>query len=218
MPDEKAFKLFILTPTTGTVTIAYTHSLVHLLTDYMQNRIFEDVPNQMLGYRTIAGSGISANRERLVKEALETDATHVLFIDDDMGFSAEALHLLASRKLPIVGCNYPMRVKGHGFTALSADKEHRIELTEESTGVEECCYTGFGFCLIETDVFRKIPRPWFLIGYNTETETYTTEDAGLARRLEEAGIKWHVDHDASKHVYHVGQWNFVWRVKHGDTK
>lgn len=209
------FRLKILTPTTGCPKMAYTCSLVYLVMYYMQNRIYEDVKDQMLGFEPIEGSGIGANRERLVKNALKTDCTHILFIDEDMGFQPECLYIMAGRRLPLVGCNYPMRVKGKGMTALALDKKNRIPLTEESVGTEPCHYTGFGLCLIERWVFEKIEKPWFLIGYNTETETYTTEDAGFARRVSESGIDWHVDHDASKKIYHVGNYNYNWR-EHGD--
>lgn len=211
------FKLCILVPTTGLCRAAFTFSLANLVMHYAQNRIFPDSDKQSLNIEPVEGSGISANRERLVAGALTGDTTHILFIDEDMGFAPDTLHLLASRKKPIVGCNYKMRVKGKGFTALAPDKKTRIETTEDSTGLEECHYTGFGFCLIERWVFEKIERPWFLIGYNTETNTYTTEDAGFARRIEEAGIPWYVDHDASKKVLHWGNYAYSWKDQnHGE--
>ncbi len=204
------FKLKILTPTTGICKAAYAFSLANLVMYYMQNKIHSDLDSQWLGVKPIAGSGISANRERLVAGALETDFTHILFIDEDMGFYPNALHILAEKKLPLVGCNYKMRLKGKGFTALAPDMKSRIVTTKESKGIEECHYTGFGFCLIEREVFEKVARPWFLIGYNTEQNSYTTEDAGFARQLEDTKYKWYVDHDASKLVWHVGDYDYRW--------
>lgn len=177
----------------------------------MQNRVYPNAKSQWLGVTPIEGSGISANRERLVVDALETDVTHILFIDEDMGFAPNALHVLAEKKLPLVGCNYKIRVKGKGFTALAFDKKARIVTNKESSGIEKCYYTGFGFCLIEREVFEKVARPWFLIGYNTDIGLYTTEDAGFARQLKDAGITWYVDHDASKLVWHVGNYNYSWK-------
>ena len=204
------FKLKILTPTTGGCKAAYTFSLANLIMYYMQNKVYSDSESQWLGVKPIAGSGISANREHLVAEALETDVTHILFIDEDMGFHPNTLHVLAEKNLPLVGCNYKMRVKGKGFTALSLDMKNRIITNEESTGVEKCYYAGFGFCLIERQVFEKVKRPWFLIGYNTEQNAYTTEDCGFARQLKDVDITWYVDHDASKLVWHVGDYDYKW--------
>jgi hypothetical protein len=207
----KHFKLCILVPTTGMCRAPFTFSLANLVMYYAQNQIYEGVQDQYLNIEPIEGSGISANRERLVAGALTGDTTHILFIDEDMSFSPETLHILASSHKPIVGCNYKMRVPGKGFTALGVDKKQRIITDEHSTGLEECHYTGFGFCLIERWVFEKVDRPWFLIGYNTEVHTYTTEDAGFARRVEEANIAWYVDHEASKKVLHWGNIPYSWK-------
>ena len=214
----KQFKLCILVPTTGMCRAPFTFSLANLIIYYAQNRIYENVSDQLLNVEPIEGSGISANRERLVAGALTGDTTHILFIDEDMSFSPDALHILAAKEKPIVRCNYKMRVPGKGFTALAPDKMNRIITTEDSAGLEECHYTGFGFCLIERWVFEKVARPWFLIGYNTETNTYTTEDAGFAHRLENMGIPWYVDHDASKKVLHWGNHAYSWKERDADIK
>jgi len=206
------FNLKILTPTTGLCKAAYTFSLANLVMYIMQNPPFPDSPgSRRLGVSPIEGSGISANREQLIDDALKTDVTHFLFIDEDMGFTPDTFGILAKRDLPIVGCNYKMRVKGKGFTALSLDRKSRIETNEDSTGVEECYYTGFGFCLIKREVFETVPRPWFLIGYNTDFNSYTTEDAGFAHQLRDTKYKWHVDHDASKNVIHIGHYSYSWK-------
>ncbi len=205
-----SFKLKILTPTTGFNRTGYTTSLVRLVMYFAQNRIYPECGEQTIDYRTIEGSGISSNRELLIQEFLESDATHVLFIDEDMGFDPRTLHIVAGRRQPIVGCNYPMRVPGAGFTALAKDRKARIITNEQSYGIEPAFYTGFGFCLIERQVFEKIQRPWFLIGFNTSTRYYTTEDAAFAHMVNEAGIPWYVDHDASKGICHIGNFNYWW--------
>lgn len=211
------FKLCILTPTTGFCRAAYTFSLANLVMHYAQNRMYKDNVNQSLNIEPVEGSGISANREKLVNGAMKGDTTHILFIDEDMSFAPHTLQVLASRRKPVVGCNYKMRVPGKGFTALATDKKSRIITNEDSTGLEPCHYTGFGFCLIERWVFEKVERPWFLIGYNTDTHTYTTEDAGFARQLEKAGVEWLVDHDASKKVIHWGNKGYHWKEQDYDS-
>ena len=180
---------------------------------YAQNRIYEDVAEQTLNLLMVSGSGIGANREWLVKQALKGDTTHILFIDEDMTFDPDTLHVLMKNDLPIVGCNYKMRSPRTGFTALAKDGSKRIVTTEESTGLEECYYSGFGFCVVKREVFEKAAKPWFLLGYNTEAEKYTTEDCGFARRLREVEIPWHIDHDASKLVSHIGNYDYNYKEK-----
>lgn len=208
------FNLKILTPTTGLCKAGYTFSLANLVMYIMNNPPFLNEPgSRRLGVSPIEGSGISANREKMVADALETDVTHILFIDDDMGYAPNVLHVLAEKRLPIVGCNYKMRVKGEGFTALSVDKKSRIVTNKKTKGIERCHYTGFGMCLIKREVFERTPRPWFLIGYNTKVHQYTTEDGGFARQLKKTKYKWYVDHDASKLVIHIGHYNYSWKDK-----
>ena len=205
------FNLTILTPTTGFNRSGYTYSLVNLMTYFANNRIYPECSQQSLDYHIIEGSGISANREQLVVDALKTNCTHILFIDEDMGFVPQTLHVLASKRQRIVGTNYPMRGKGSSFTALTEDRQARVVTGPHSVGLAPVFYTGFGFCLIERSVFEQMKRPWFLIGYNTDNYRYTTEDAAFGNQLHELGIPWYVDHDASKLICHIGNYNYQWQ-------
>ena len=203
------FNVKILTPSTGTCRIGYTHSLVKMLMYFAQNRVYPELETQKIDYDTVEGSGIGANREALVTKALaDKDVTHILFIDEDTLFAPNALHILASKRKEIVGCNYPMRFKNSGFTALRKDTYGRIITGPSSVGLEEALYTGFGFCLIAREVFERMPKPWFLIGYETTKGNYTTEDAAFGTQLAELKIPWYVDHDASKLITHMGSYMF----------
>ena len=146
----------------------------------------------------------------MVVDALKTNATHVCFIDEDMGFAPDTLHVLLRKRQPIVGANYPMRVPPMQFTALSMDQKTRVHTDGHKDGLEPAYYIGFGFAVIERQVFEKIPKPWFLGGYNLTTEKYTTEDHPFCRKSREAGYTVYVDHDASKRVWHVGSHNYRW--------
>jgi hypothetical protein len=202
------FNVMVLTPSTGFTRTAYTNSLIKMFMYFANHRVYSECPNQTIAYDCVEGSGIGANREHLVKKALQTDCTHILFIDEDMSFASDTLHILASRRQPVVACNYPMRFRGSGFTAFSKITNGRIITGPEQSGLEKAFYSGFGFCLIERSVFEKVAKPWFLIAYDTVKEKYTTEDSTFGASLEEANIPWYVDHDASKKVIHLGTYTF----------
>ena len=201
MSDD--FKLCILTPTTGFVRTLFAVSLYQLVCSFLQNKICNG--KQSLRFYVIEGSCISANREKLVD--MTSEATHILFIDEDMGFEPDALKLLMRHEQPIVGCNYKVRIEGGNFTAMAAGG--RVITDENKTGIERVYYTGFGFCLIKREVFNKIEKPWFLHDY--KDGEYITEDSGFAAKVKTARIPWHVDHDASKLICHVGTKNYGWR-------
>ena len=211
------FDVKVLTPSTGLSRMGYTYSIAKMMMYFSQNRVYPECDTQKIDFDTVEGSGIGANRETLVTKALESDCTHILFIDEDTIFAPNALHVLASKRKPIVGCNYPMRFKGTGFTALTLDKKARIVTGPNSVGLEQAYYTGFGFCLIERGVFEKMARPWFLIGYNTERKIYTTEDVAFGAQLEELGIPWYVDHDASKLLTHMGSYAYHWKETYDEV-
>lgn len=210
------FHCVVLTPSTGFTRMGYTMSLFNMMTYFTSVRVSKDLETQMLEFDAIEGSGISSNREMLVRHHVKrSDVTHLLFIDEDMCFDPRSLHVMASKELDIVGANYPHRIPNKGFTALAKDMRSRVEVTEDKTGAEECTYTGFGFCLIRREVFVELPQPWFLIGYNTERKEYTTEDMGFSRVLKEHGkYKWYVDHDVSKMVGHFGSFRYTWKGAH----
>lgn len=154
--------------------------------------------------------GYIPNAELAVLQALESDITHVLFIDDDMSFAPQAVDLLIGRRQPIVGVNYCFKKFPIEFMAVALDGKRRVATTESSTGLEEVSYIGFGLSLIETRVFRNTPKPWFLPEYIPDLDTYTTEDNPFFARARKAGFPCLVDHDASKLVGHVGSFEFRW--------
>ena len=101
-----------------------------------------------------------------------------------------------------------MRTPPAEFTALATGCERRVETTLESTGVEECVVLGFGFCLIERQVFEALPRPRFLAFY--ADDHYSTEDTPFFLNARKEGFVAHVDHDASKLIAHRGDMTYHW--------
>ena len=200
----------ICTPSTGQCRTAYAYSLARLVMYVAMNRLLPEEPEQELRLFMLEGSGISANRESMVEDALGAGCTHILFLDEDMGFAPDVAHRLFARRQAIVGCNYPMRVPPPQFTALSLDTTQRVYTGADTTGLEPAYYIGFGCALIARNVFEALPRPRFLIGYNTTTHRYSTEDHPFCKAAREAGFTVFVDHDASKQVFHVGNHNYLW--------
>ena len=205
------FNVVIATPSTGMCKSMYAYSLANLVAYFSQVRIYPEDHSQSLEILMLEGSGISSNREKMVIDALaKKDMTHLLFIDEDMGFNKEALHQLARRRLPIVGCNYRMRVPPAEFTALNMERTKRIETHVNVSGLEECYYMGFGFCLIAREVLEATEAPRFPIFYKPEMQGYTTEDLPFFVQAREKGFKSYVDHDTSKIIWHNGSISYTW--------
>lgn len=206
-----SFNVVVMWPSYGLPKNDFTFSLARLICYFARVRVFPEVPSQMMEPLSLEGSGISAQREDLVNAALRfPGVTHLCFIDEDTGFSPDVLHILARKRQPIVGCNYRMRVPPADFTALSLDRTHRVQTTDETTGLEEVDYIGFGFSLFEKEVFEKVEIPRFLQNWSPETRRYSTEDSPFFHKAREAGYKVYVDHDASKKIWHKGGLSYCW--------
>lgn len=203
-------RLAICVPTAGMVHACTNYSTVSLLA-YLTGGL-KSRPNETLeiSYLQQVSSVIHANRETLVNQALQKECTHLLFIDDDMYFEPNAVDILLGRRHPIVVVNYCFKKYPIDFLAVSLDGTRRIPTKEDSTGLEEISYSGFGLSLFEIEVFKKVPKPWFLPEYVPELDVYTTEDNPFYRRAREAGFKVYLDHDASKLVEHEGTMKFAW--------
>jgi hypothetical protein len=206
------FKVAIATSFMDRPCPEYTVSMVELVLYFAQNQVDPDDPRQGFRYLTPEKSCVlSANRERHAEAFLDTDCTHLCYVDADMAFQPSILHVLASRKVDYVGANYSMKARNKAeFTALALDGGSRMWSGEGTTGIEECNFTGFGFALIERKVIEAIPLPRFLIGYNMQSNQYTTEDAPFCRKVRDAGFKVYVDHDATKLCWHMGSWAYRW--------
>ncbi len=207
---SEAIRIAVCVPTAGTVSAFFAHSLAALMAygnSLRQRPETEAIELTLLLQET---SVIHANREKLVEQALEWGATHILFLDDDMVFRADVLSIMLGRRHAMVACNYPKRGWPITFTAIKPSGNAAIITHKESTGLEEAAYTGFGVSLIAAEVFRKTPKPWFLPLYLGESNTYTTEDNPFCIRIREQGFKVYVDHDASKLVGHRGMHTYEW--------
>lgn len=210
-------RLAICVPTAGTCKSTFAYALAHTAAFFAPGRFpaTEDLTVLMQ-----ESSVVHSNREELVDRALKWNASHILFVDDDMYWPPKAVLSLMSRDAPFVACNYPKRIYPIEFTAVGVDGQ-RLPTTKETTGTEEIQFAGFGLALISTDVFKALPKPWFQPGWMPDQSDYTTEDAPLYIRAREAGFIPLVDHDATKmDIKHIGLHMFSWddiaEVQRGD--
>lgn len=205
----KELKIAFCTPTTGIVKSTFTASFIRLLIYFLEKPVLPEVYTKkgMIVQMRI-GSNIGEARDKMCDVALRENCSHVLFIDDDMGFSPDALHCALERQEHIVIANYRRKVAGGRFTSRDRKNENDILTKEESSGLELCTFGGFGFALISTDVLRAIPKPRFLMNYVKEADVYTTEDVPFYAAAINAGFKVWVDHDLSKRVWHCGDFHY----------
>ena len=168
---------------------------------------------------TMAGTLIFDQREKLVDAALAEGCDAVLFIDSDMRFPSDTIDILLSRDVPIVGVNAVTRRKPTLPTALNLHVEkndegkiirhawHKIDSMGKE-GIEPVTAVGFGVVMIRREVFEKVPKPWFDVGWGAKG--IIGEDVHFCIKALDAGIQTYVDHSLSKHIGHIGTYEYRW--------
>lgn len=155
------------------------------------------VEPMLLNVRT---SLIQNSRFSVVKDALARDADKVLFIDSDMTFSGDAFGRLLSHDKPITGATYvrrrePCTVLGYGYD----------DVPPGATGLQSMARMPLGFMLIDAEVFRKVPKPWFAPRFQPETDDFVSEDYAFCDAAIAAGYEVWCDLDLSHELGHIGQ-------------
>lgn len=201
----------VCTPSIGYMRTRYTASLTRMLVYYQKNPVFGlEKEERNISYHIIEGSMVGQARETFVADILKGNETHLLFIDEDMGFREDCLNILLSRQMPFVSCNYRMKVPPCPFTCRKPDDSGWIETTKFSDSLEETLFNGFGFSLIERRVLEATTSPRFSNEWIPNLNAYSTEDRSFCLKAREAGFPPMVDHKASKRIYHIGTYNYSW--------
>ena len=156
------------------------------------------------------GSILASMRESLLRDAIDGDATHLLFIDSDQTFPRDLFHRLYAQKKEVVACNIATKMLPSTSTARMKDPKSTAGIPlitkPDSTLCTRVWRVGTGIMLIDLSIFKKhkIPQPWFNQHWNEELQSYTGEDWAFCENLEKAGVGIYVDQSVSREIGHVG--------------
>ena len=113
--------------------------------------------------------GVARSRNRLAADFLETDCTHLLFIDSDIVFTVEDFDRVTGHDVPVVGGLYPLR----GTEDLEWCAEGIVPPPPiRPDGLQQVKRTGTGFMCIAREVFERM-----LLQFGHEIE-YTSDMGG----------------------------------------
>lgn len=162
--------------------------------------------------RNRRGSILPQSRQALAESAVEGEASHILFIDDDMVFPPDTAKRLLSHRKWVVGCNCPTKMIPATTTARQKSEKssgNQVFSTPDKHGLEKVWRVGTGVLLIDTRVFEKLEKPWFPMRWVPELQNWQGEDWGFCEKLEEAGFPIFVDHDLSREIGHTGEFTYT---------
>lgn len=172
-------------------------------------------PLQDFGVRLLdnKGSRISALRRDLVIMALSSNASHILFLDDDMMFPSWTASRLIRHDKDIIAANCPKKQFPPAWTA-KRNKESVISTGK--TGLEEVDSVGTAIMLIKTEVFQRVEKPWFIDVTGAESKDDVGEDVSFCRAAKAKGFEIWIDHDLSKEIKHVGNYDYTCPAENED--
>jgi len=154
------------------------------------------------------------NRNMLLDRALESDSTHMMFVDTDIVFPPDGIQTLISRQKPIIGGAYNLKaapIEGVTRTTVKAlerdlaGRPHNEWVMDKSKPFE-CRGLPTGFMLIELDVLRQLeaegqapdyagarggrpgsgPRKWF--DFAKTDDSFVGEDIYFCDYLRDRGV------------------------------
>jgi hypothetical protein len=155
--QKKQIKLFIATPAFGhQVTTNYANSLLKFVSTAHPRLAVSSAIHMQSGMALVTQA-----RNNCVSYFLNSECTHFLFIDADIGFEPEAIYRLIEKDVPL--CLTPYPVKGYGkdyqlqFIVHFPDKDNvRIQ----KDGFTEITAGPTGFMMIKREVFEKLAEKY----------------------------------------------------------
>ena len=155
--QKKQVKLFIATPAFGhQVTTNYANSLLKFVSTPHPTLAVSSAIHMQSGMALVTQA-----RNNCVAYFLNSECTHFLFIDADIGFEPEAIYRLIEKDVPL--CLTPYPVKGYGkdhqlqFIVHFPDKDNvRID----KGGFTEITAGPTGFMMIKREVFTKLAEKY----------------------------------------------------------
>lgn len=197
---------------------SFSHNLAHLVGYAAASGV--PIPGHegpiTISVQRCATSLLFEGRWRLVEDAKAKGCTGMLWLDTDMTFPPDALHMLMRHKQPIVGANYVSRRAPNRFTAATPKKSElgqNMEMltTPHSTGLEPAGFVGFGCLYTDMKVFEQGPneKPMFNFDWewSAEQEKWIPvgEDVYCCRIWKERGFPLFVDQELSAVIGHIGE-------------
>ena len=168
-PYYPPIKLFVATPVHDLCSIHYTQSLLELQKECLKDRIG-------CRYHIIKSSLVTQCRNLCVSAFLQSDSTHLLFVDSDICFNPKSPKRLIACDKDIISIPYPLKdmnwekcltLMNEGKLKTAKDIRNKgfyrypIKVPDNDAirikdGVIEVTHSPTGFMLIKREVFTKM--------------------------------------------------------------
>lgn len=147
------------------------------------------------------------SRNVLAAQALAASADYILWIDSDMSFPGDSLERLMAWRKDIVSVNCVRRGVPPTYTATRYTDSGPQPIPTEpgATGVVAVDGVGFGVMLVNADVFRRLPQPWFTGAFEIDSNRQAWgEDQLFCQAATAQGYSVYIDQGLSHEIRHWG--------------
>jgi hypothetical protein len=208
-------KLAICIPSNGAWMADFGYCLAQLCV-YCSSALFFEGEEREVLFIDKRTSNLPRSRQECLEDALMQDCTHALFIDTDQTFPMDTAHRLLRHKKPVVACNIPLKTVPSYPTARARGGSHNpfgspvySNSPANPQGLEKVWRVGSGIMLIDLSILQGIEKPWFEIRYSDKHAQFVGEDWYFVKKVEDAGHDVFIDHDLSRHIGHVGLFQYT---------
>lgn len=144
------------------------------------------------------GYNTSENRNYIAAQSVKNNCDYLFFVDDDMVIPPNTVDKLLAHNKDIIGGIY--------LTKYENPKPVVEYLDEKKDGLFEVKAIGTGCMLIKTDVFRKLPQPWFKYEWYPNGMVKRSHDWIFCEDARNAGYK--IWADSTLKIGHIGLYEF----------
>jgi hypothetical protein len=195
-------RVAVSVPAQDTVAAGFAYDLARMMSATAARR-----PDIELRLHFLRGTLLPQSRHELVLMALDQDCTHILFLDSDMAFPKDTLVRLLSHREPLVAANYAKRRQPIEPVAMTLAGDP-LYVEPGVDGLVEAGAVGMGVMLVDLDVFKRIPAPWFQLGFHAKGGFYVGEDVYFCSLVREHGVPALIDNALSREVSHLGEMEY----------
>lgn len=209
--SKKHLKLVVGIPSGQHWLAQFGVDLGSLMVKFYMTRV-PGYASQEMRVANVRSSILPKNRLDIIKIAKKADADYLLFLDSDHTFPADLPHRLIAHNKPIVAANCVTKTIPAQPTARAFKEgfpQGSVIYTDDKHGLEEVWRIGTGVMLIRRDALQVIPHSSWQMMYKEAGDTYQGEDWSFCAAVEELKIPLFVDHDVSREIGHIGNFEFT---------
>lgn len=181
----------------GLPTMASVHTLLMVSIVSWMAEAYTTGEYQLSIYPTVNVQPVDNARNDIVKAFLDSDCTHLLFIDADTIPPLDAIKRLLAHDKPIMSAITPIiEMDRYGnpwrkWNCVDTDDRHMMP----NTGVLECKGAGSSCVLIKREVFEQMEMPYYRFQYQDDggKKVVVGEDIWFIINALSKGIKTYAD-------------------------